>query len=215
MVDGIQPECTDEELVGQSLAGSLEAFEGLVYRHEARIYRFLCQRCHNAEDARDLTQATFVSAFRHLRQFKLQRSFRSWLFRIARNKSIDFLRSRRVQEALVSDALVDHNDPEAALDQREQADCLWSLARDGLTGDQFDVLWLRYQESLSVREIARALQRTETGVKVSLFRARQRLERLLREQNSLRRIEGGTAASPQPNAKQAFDRIPTQWSSVS
>ena len=174
---------TDEELARQGQAGSLAAFEELVCRYEAPVYRFVCQRCGNPDDAQDLAQATFVSAFRKLRQFTPGRSFRSWLFAIARNRTIDFLRARRTHESVEPGHLVDSADPATAMEGHEQADALWALARCRLRIEQFEVLWLRYQEDLSVREIARTLRRTETGVKVTLFRARQKLAVALRGQD--------------------------------
>lgn len=174
---------TDEELARQTLAGSLAAFEQLVHRHQAHVYRYVCQRCGSPEDARDITQAAFVSAFRKLRQFTSNSSFKSWLFAIARNKTIDLLRTRRNHEPMDPERPLESADPASALQAFEQADALWGLARSGLSVEQFEAIWLRYQEDLSVREIARAMRRTETGVKVLLFRARQKLASLLRAQD--------------------------------
>ena len=197
-----QAALTDEELARQSLAGSLASFEELVHRHEARIYRFVCQRCGNPEDARDITQAAFVSAFRNLRQFTARSSFRSWLYAIARNRTIDALRARRTHEWVDPERLVESADPASALEAHEEADALWTLARGGLSGEQFETLWLRYQEDLSIREVARALRRTETGVKVTLFRARQKLAGLLRAGDEIgEKGNSGTQHAPDSNTR--------------
>ena len=84
---------TDEELARQTQAGSLVAFEELVYRYEGRIYGFVANCCRNGTDAREVTQDTFVRAFQAIGQFDLQRGFAPWLFTIARRKCIDHHRA--------------------------------------------------------------------------------------------------------------------------
>lgn len=170
------------ELVRQSQAGSLTSFEQLVTRYEGRIHGYVYQRCGNEHDANDVTQAAFVAAYRHLERFDPQHSFASWLFTIARRKLIDHWRSLRPGEPVDEASLVDCDDPSQTLAQREEEQSIWKLARNGLTDEQFDALWLRYREDLSVREVARALRRTETGTKVILFRARRKLAGLLQQQ---------------------------------
>jgi RNA polymerase sigma-70 factor, ECF subfamily len=172
---------SDEELARQSQAGSLASFEELVSRHEGRIFRLLARCCGNESQAEDLTQITFVTAYRSLHQYDPTRPFGAWLSVIAHRKFIDHYRKRRLESSVGEfPEPVDANDPAALLDQREQHTGLWNRVRSLLGADQFSVLWLKYQEDLSVREIARLLRRTETSVKVLLFRARQALPRSLR-----------------------------------
>src|SRR5437868_2109728 len=87
--------CSESELVRESVAGSLSAFEELVYRYEKRIYGFIFQSCGNSADACELTQDTFVRAFNALTRFDPRYPFASWLFAIARRRCIDFHRARR------------------------------------------------------------------------------------------------------------------------
>jgi RNA polymerase sigma-70 factor (ECF subfamily) len=166
---------SDLELARQSRAGSLVAFEELVYRYEGRIYGFLFKSCRNVTDARELTQDTFVRAFHNLAQFNSKHSFAPWLFTIARHKLIDRVRSGlRMSDEPVPE-LADSFNPSDALVKHEDAQNLWDLARRRLPSTQFDALWLRYAEEMSVAEIANALRRTKTHVKVLLFRARSTL----------------------------------------
>ena len=76
----------------------MKAFEQLVYRYEQRIYRFACNACSREPDARELTQDTFVKAFRAIAQYNPEHSFAAWLFTIARHKCIDHLRVPRPLE---------------------------------------------------------------------------------------------------------------------
>ena len=172
--------CSDEELARQSQAGSLTAFEELVYRYEGRIYGFISNACHNAADAGEVTQDTFVRAFQAIGQFDCGRGFGPWLFTIARRKCIDHHRAApsAVQERMPE--LSDNDDPAELLARQEERQSLWGLARRRLPESQFQALWLRYAEDMSVAGVAQVLRRTQTHVKVLLFRARRVLARELK-----------------------------------
>jgi len=171
---------SDEDLARQSQAGSLSAFEQLVYRYENRIHGFLLQSCRNQADARELTQETFVKAFQAIHQFDGQHRFSAWLFTIARRKCIDHHRlSSRVLADGQPPESPDYSDPAKLLSQREESQNLWQLARRLLPDPQYHALWLRYVEDMAVAEIAGVLRKTQTHVKVLLYRARQTLGREL------------------------------------
>ena len=181
------------------------SFEELVSRHEGRIFRLLARCCGNESQAEDLTQVTFVTAYRSLHRYDPARAFGAWLSVIARRKFIDHYRKHRVESPMeVAPEPCDLEDPATVLDRREQHRGLWNRVRELLGADQFSVLWLKYQEDLSVREIARLLRRTETSVKVLLFRARQVLLRALpqaeapagREEAGASILRNGLASSP-------------------
>jgi len=172
--------CADEELARHSQAGSLAAFEELVYRYEGRIYGFVSSICRNGADAREVTQDTFVRAFQAIRQFDCGRGFGPWLFTIARRKCIDHHRAAppAADEALPE--LADDNDPAELLARQEERQDLWDLARRRLPEAQFQTLWLRYAEGMTVAGIAQVMSKTQTHVKVLLFRARSVLGRELK-----------------------------------
>jgi RNA polymerase sigma-70 factor, ECF subfamily len=167
---------SDEELARRTQAGALDAFETLVYRYEGRLYGFVLRSCRNEADAREVTQDTFVRAFRAIAQCNCRRGFAPWLFAIARRKCIDRIRA---QNPIASDALeremAEDPDPSELLARQEDQDGLWRLAEEGLPPVQFQALWLRYAEDMSVAGIAQVLSKTQTHVKVLLFRARETL----------------------------------------
>ena len=172
---------SDEELARQARTGSLSSFEELVFRYEMRLYRLMFNRCRHEADARELTQITFVTAYRSIHQLKPGHSFGAWLFTIAHRKFIDHCRAaKREQGEQVAAETWETNDPSIILSDRESAADLWQRARALLSRDQFDALWLKYQEDMSVQDIARVLGRTRTSVKVLLFRARQNLLKEMR-----------------------------------
>lgn len=82
-------------LVKQAQAGDLSAFDQLVRRYQDRIYGAVYHMTSNHEDANDLAQEAFIKAFRALPSFKGDSSFFTWLYRIAINKTINFLKQRR------------------------------------------------------------------------------------------------------------------------
>ncbi len=170
---------SDQELARQTQAGSLAAFEELVYRYEDRIYGFVANFCHRGADASELTQDTFLRAFQAIAQFDPRRAFAPWLFTIARRKCIDYYRARPPAAAELAPELADADDPAELLARREEGQNLWRLARRHLPEGQFQALWLRYAEAMNVAEIAQVLRKTRTHVKVLLFRARQALRREL------------------------------------
>jgi RNA polymerase sigma-70 factor (ECF subfamily) len=172
--------CSDEELARRSQAGSLTAFEELVYRYESRIYGFVSDTCRSAVDAREVTQDTFVRAFQAIGQFDCGRGFGPWLFTIARRKCIDHHRAAPSAADEPMPELPDNDDPAELLARQEERQSLWSLARRRLPKSQFEALWLRYAEEMSVAGIAQVLRRTQTHVKVLLFRARRVLARELK-----------------------------------
>jgi RNA polymerase sigma-70 factor, ECF subfamily len=161
----------DEDLARDARAGSSAAFEELVGRMESGLYGFLLRRTGNVHDAEDLSQKTFLAAWRALDRYDPARSFRAWLFTIAYRLAVDHSRVRR--------DLVELDENLAAADAKQPmgASDLWETARRRLSGDQWTALWLMYAEGLKIREVARVMRRTTVGVKVLLHRARRTLAR--------------------------------------
>jgi RNA polymerase sigma-70 factor, ECF subfamily len=172
---------SDEDLARETQAGSLLAFEELVSRYERRIYGFVLQFCSNSTDAAEITQDTFVKAFRNIAQYNPRHAFPGWLFTIARHHCIDRYRAALPVSEAVPPEGADTADPAEVLASHEDKNSLWRLARRVLPSAQFQVIWLTYAESMRAREIARVMNRTTTHVKVMLFRARRTLRRALEE----------------------------------
>ena len=169
---------TDVELARQTTGGQLDSFEELVRRYEARIFRFLAARCHNEHDAQELAQATFVAAFRAIHQYRSEHAFSTWLFTIAHRKFLDHCRSSRPTQPLETAPEVwDCEDPAVLLARSEGTRLLWEWVRRHLPPAQFEVVWLKYREEMSVKDMALTVRRTQTSVRVLLFRARRALLR--------------------------------------
>ncbi len=182
----------------QTQAGSLAAFEELVCRYEGRVYGFVTNCVGNALDAREVTQDTFVRAFQAMGRFDCRRAFAPWLFAIARRKCIDHRRAAPPAADAPMPELPDDVDPAELLARREQQQELWGLARRCLPEVQFEVLWLRYVEDLSVADVAHVLGKTQTHIKVLLFRARLALRRQLEGAERSGRAGEQATRSPAP-----------------
>ena len=174
---------TDEALTGECQAGSLSAYEELVSRHEVRLFHFLCQKMPSREDARDMTQTVLVTAWQRIGQYRTKAKFATWLYTIARNLVISHYRKHRrmhhCELECAGEKLVQTETPADELATGEEHENLWLVARAVLKNDYYDVLWFKYQEHLSIAEIARLMKRSNTSVKVMLHRARKTLGRAL------------------------------------
>lgn len=167
----------ESECIARAQHGDVAAFSELVARHQDRIYRFLVRLTRSTDDARDLTQESFLHAWEALERWRPEARFSTWLFQIARNQALDLLRRSKRAEFV---ALEDDDDatlpcpaptPEAALETRQRFHGLErALAR--LPTEHREILLLREIEALSYEEIAAVLDIGLGTVKSRLARAR-------------------------------------------
>jgi RNA polymerase sigma-70 factor (ECF subfamily) len=167
----------DAEWVAQCLVGDASAFERLVAKHHKVVFNVALRMVGDYEEARDVTQATFVKAWEKLASFDPSHRFFSWLYRIMINHSLDLIERRRRQvpldPKLRSSARPDHD-----FEASERA--AWvqgAIAR--LPRESREVLVLRHFAELSYQEMAETLAIPEKTVKSRLFEARQKLGELL------------------------------------
>lgn len=163
--------------------GDPEALAAAMSRYQNRLYRFLLRLAHNAAEAEDLFQQTWLRVAQRHRQFNPRHSFESWLFTVARNLAIDHLRRTQPQSLDSVDddraPLVDRlpsPGPSAleALLVRERAERLLA-ALQRLPVPYREVLVLRFEEELKLEEIARIVGTPLSTVKTRLARGLHRL----------------------------------------
>lgn len=165
----------DAELIRATLAGRTSAFGELVRTHQPRVFNFIHQMTRHRQDAEDLTQQTFIKAYHHLAQFDLNRALIAWLLTIARNSTLNHFRDRRPWSELPFDAAGAEPSPARVAEYQDSTQNLWDRARRVLSPREFEILWLRFAEELSIEETARIVGLTQTHVKVIVFRARKTL----------------------------------------
>lgn len=180
---------TDEALALRVRDGSVDAFEELLSRHQARMFNFLCQKTGDRRDAEDLTQKVFVTAYRKIALFDPKHRFETWLYTIARRTAIDHYRHSSRRPALYGNEEtvpegVDEATPAKAVAAAEDKAELWKTIREQLNESQFTALWLRYEQDLPIAEIAVSMSKTVSNIKVLLHRSRERLAACLSSQQT-------------------------------
>lgn len=187
---------TEQELVERAKKGEEAAFEVLVTDNEKRIYN-LCRRLTgNPEDAAELTQEAFLNAWRGLGRFQGESSFSTWLYRLATNACIDFLRREKRRQNLSMTVSLDDEEearqvelpderytPEAELERAETRRAV-AAGLEKLTPEHRQVLVMREINGLSYAEIGSVLGLEEGTVKSRIARARNALRKVLTERGN-------------------------------
>ena len=188
---------TEQELVARARRGDESAFEALVTENEKRIYN-LCRRLTgNQEDAAELTPEAFLNAWRGLGRFQGESSFSTWLYRLATNACIDFLRKEKRRQSLSMTVSLDDEEearqvelpderyaPEGALERAEARRAV-AEGLERLTLEHRQVLVMREIHGLSYAEIGQVLGLEEGTVKSRIARARGALRKVLTERGNL------------------------------
>ncbi len=162
-----------------------EAFGALYDHFVDRVYRYLYYRAGNHAEAEDLTEQVFLKAWEAIDRFQWHgRPFLAWLYRLAHNAHIDYLRRRRATTSLNDDdSPIDLPSEEATreLARRLDADLL-ATAMAQLTLEQQQVLVLKFMEGFDTDQIARMMDKREGSIRALQMRALQSLRRVLAQQ---------------------------------
>lgn len=182
----------DRKLVADAKKGESYAFERLLKKYRKSVYYMLLKMVKNADDAEDLTQEAFAKAFNSIEKFDSKFAFSTWLFRIATNNCIDFIRKKRVQTVSIDqpvegddgssmrfDVKDENLDPNESMLKKQRKRYL-RMAIDRLPEKYRVLVELRYFQELSYEEVANELQIPLGTVKAQLFRARELLNQELK-----------------------------------
>jgi len=187
----VQGEVDESELILRTRQGDLEAYDDLVRRFQERIYATIYHMTGNHEDANDLAQETFIKAYQAIASFKGDASFFTWLYRIAVNRTINFLKQRRNKNNLsLNDldinaehdpdlvALVSDKTPRRDAGLAELQEKL-NAAMQRLSETHRLVVTLHDVQGLPHEEIARIMGCNVGTVRSRLFYARQQMQAYL------------------------------------
>ncbi len=179
------------DLVKRARRGDLAAYDDLVRRYQERIYATVYHMTANHEDANDLAQEAFIKAFQALRSFKGGSSFYTWVYRIAVNKTINFLKQRKNKAQMSLDdldfnaehdpdlvALISDKTPRREVNLAELQEKL-NAAMQKLSEPHRLVVTLHDVQGLSHEEIAKIMDCNIGTVRSRLFYARQQLQAYL------------------------------------
>jgi RNA polymerase sigma-70 factor (ECF subfamily) len=188
---GEHPQIDETALVTRAKQGDLTAYDDLVRRYQERIYATIYHMTANHEDANDLAQEAFIKAFHALKSFKGGSSFYTWVYRIAVNKTINFLKQRKNKALMSLDdldlnaehdpdmvALVSEKTPRREIDLSELQEKL-NVALQRLSESHRMVVTLHDVQGMSHEEIAKIMDCNIGTVRSRLFYARQQLQAYL------------------------------------
>lgn len=181
----------DYFLVQQALKGDQHAFAELLGRYWDSVFYMLLKMVHNKDDAEDLTIEAFGKAFKNLDTYEPDYAFSTWLFKIANNNAIDYLRKQHTKTISIDSQGKDSEednpvqlqsdtaDPEEEMIRKQKTDLLNSLV-DQLKPRYSRLVQLRYFSEYSYEEIAETLNLPLGTVKAQLFRAKELLYNIIK-----------------------------------
>lgn len=164
-----------------------QAYATLMKRYKKAVYFMILKMIRDADDAEDLTMEAFAKAFRNLERFKKDYTFSTWLFRIATNNTIDFIRKKKLKTMSLNNTLSDDsgnsvnidvedddNNPQDQFIRSQRIDMV-RIFVDKLPAKYRKLVQLRYFDELSYEEIAQELDKPLGTVKAQLHRSRELL----------------------------------------
>lgn len=180
----------DYELVLQAMEGEQKAYGELLGRYRDAIYFMLLKMVNNPSDAEDLTIEAFGKAFKNIKQYTPNYAFSTWLFKIATNNCIDFIRKKKLNNVSIDQGThnedsmpmsipADGPDPEENLISQQKVLLLRSVVSK-LKPRYRKLIELRYFYEFSYEEISEELELPIGTVKAQLFRARELLYNILK-----------------------------------
>lgn len=182
---------SDQELISNYLDGDKESLEILIRSYLKPIYNFVYRYVGNRHEAEDITQEAFVKVWRNLKKFDQSKSFKTWIFQIAKNTAFDILKKKKAipfsefeneeGENMIIETLADPAKlPSELLEKADIAQML-NAALEQLSPNYRMVLFLRYNDHFNFREIAESLNESLNTIKSRHRRALIALKKLLAE----------------------------------
>jgi RNA polymerase sigma-70 factor (ECF subfamily) len=176
----------DFKLIDMAVGGDDKAYARLLQRYRRPVYMMILKMVRNIDDAEDLMMESFSKAFRSLHKFKKDYTFSTWLFRIATNNSIDYIRRRKLHTLSIENTWTDDDGQSVSIDVEDsgvlnpqdeaikaQKEEIIQAFVSMLPSKYQKLVRLRYFHELSYEEIAEELEAPLGTVKAQLHRARE------------------------------------------
>jgi RNA polymerase sigma-70 factor (ECF subfamily) len=175
----------DFRLIDMAVEGDEKAYAKLLQRYRRPVYHVILKMVRNVDDAEDLTIESFAKAFKSLHKFKKDFTFSTWLFRIATNNTIDFIRKKKLNTLSIENTYTDDNGDSVSIDVEDQnldpqeetikaqKEEIIQVFVNMLPSKYQKLVRLRYFHELSYEEIAAELEAPLGTVKAQLHRARE------------------------------------------
>lgn len=180
---------TDEQLISEYLAGRKKSLEILVKRYLKPVYWFAYKYVNDVSEAEDIAQDVFVKVWRAMKNFDQSRSFKAWLFAIAKNATLDFLKKKKAMpfsefdsedgSNFLADTIADEADsPEEIYEKNEKREVL-AIAHKKLSPEYQAVVASRYENDFTFQQIADRLGESMNTVKSRYRRALLALRKII------------------------------------
>jgi len=166
---------TDEELIRKIKKGDDAAFQELMSRYLRHIFNFILQYVRVREEAEDVTQDTFFKTWKYIRRFKDGMRFKPWLFTIARNTALDYIKKKKAisfsdlsnqdEDTDFADTVVDTEPLPTDIFARTELEDEITLVMKDLHPDHQSVLVMHYRQDMTFEEISRILDKPMNTVK--------------------------------------------------
>ncbi len=175
----------DFRLIDMAIDGDDKAYAKLFQRYKRPVFHMILKMVRNADDAEDLTIESFAKAFKSLAKFKKDFTFSTWLFRIATNNSIDFIRKKKLNTLSIENTYTDDDGQSVSIDIEDlnlnpqdiaikaQKEEIMQVFVNMLPAKYQRLVRLRYFNELSYEEIAKEIEAPLGTVKAQLHRARE------------------------------------------
>ena len=171
---------SEEELIEELQRGSQRAFAAVYQQYSEGVFAYCLKILADRQLAEDVVQETFLKVQQQARSIQHSKSFRSWIFRIARNEALMQFRRTGKNSQLEAESLWDEETPHERLVSAERSEVVNRLL-DSLKHQYREVLVLLVYENMSYAEIAAVTGSTESSVKSRIFRARKAMVEKLKE----------------------------------
>ena len=176
----------DQLYITKVIKGDVNAFTYLVDNYKNMVFSLAFKMTKNREEAEEISQDTFIKAFKNLSKFKGDSKFSTWLYRIAYHTSLDNIKKNRNNNSTFEINEITFNQIEAVetilqgIDRKERASIM-DLCLQKLPEEERTVIWMFYYDELSLKEIIEVTGLSEANLKVKLHRARKRLLTIVKE----------------------------------
>jgi RNA polymerase sigma-70 factor, ECF subfamily len=186
-------ELSDNELVEIIRKKDQERYSEIVDRYQTKLFVYIYRLIGNKEEAEDLLQDVFVKAYKNLNSYDTSRKFSSWIYRIAHNEAVNFIKRKSLKRFISFDAITSTKDKLDTSSEEEGADKAWlrkevskevSDAMKKLPFKYNQVLTLRYYSDQSYEEIAEILGKPVNTVGTLINRAKKKLSEELKNLNN-------------------------------
>lgn len=170
----------DKELVKNVLSGDIRSFNVIVQKYKYMVYAFVLNMIRNKDNAEDITQEVFITVYRKLYTFKQQYKFSTWLIKITRNKTIDFLRKQKFNFDIADNSLnvqdTKNLSPESYVEFKEKEKMIMEFLSLLQDKDRQIVLLKYMNRNMTFYDVSVIMNMTESSVKQKFYRTRKNLK---------------------------------------